>query len=126
LGFRATLSIRATRFSESLTHLAVSIFSRLGRRLARDSARYFGQASLPPLAWRRVTGRTPEYWETPGARTGLLNPSRGDLESHFLHRGLRFGILHERIPYKTGAMILCHQHGDTEVNSQHVRVIPAS
>src|SRR5207253_10309740 len=87
------------------------------RRSSDLGARYFGQASLPPLAWRRVTGRTPEYWETPGARTGLLNPSRGDLESHFLHRGLRFGIQGHLVK---DSVVPCGDRKSTRLNSSHV------
>src|ERR1700684_2927665 len=34
-------------------------------------------------------------------------------------------VLHEAIPYKAAAQILCHQHTDTHVDSDHVIAVPA-
>src|SRR5690349_10829557 len=33
-------------------------------------------------------------------------------------------VLHELFPHKTGAMIFRHQHGDSEIEAEHVRVVP--
>src|SRR5438874_9781295 len=68
-----------------------------------------------------------------GRADGPKNTERGPLEnvrlagvdSNFLHRGLRFGILHEGIPNETAAVVFRHQHGDAQINAQHVRVIPS-
>src|SRR5438477_10938339 len=55
----------------------------------------------------------------------LENVRLAGVESNFLHRGLRFGILHEGIPNETAAVVFRHQHGDAQINAQHVRVIPS-
>ena len=47
------------------------------------------------------------------------------METDSRHRGDRFRILHECVPDETGAVVLRHQHHDTQINSDHVRVIPA-
>src|SRR5438552_17871846 len=68
-----------------------------------------------------------------GRADGPKNTERGPLEnvrlagveSNFLHRGLRFGILHEGIPNETAAVVFRHQHGDAKIDPKHVRVIPA-
>ena len=41
-----------------------------------------------------------------------------------LHGAPRVGVLHEDIPDQTGAEILCHQHGDAEVDAENIGVIP--
>ena len=46
------------------------------------------------------------------------------MKSNFLHRGLRFGILHEGVPNEAAAVVFRHQHGDAEIDAQHVRVVP--
>ena len=33
-------------------------------------------------------------------------------------------ILHERIPDKTGALVLGHQHGNSEIDPEHISVVP--
>lgn len=45
-------------------------------------------------------------------------------KSGSLHSTLNFFVLHKRLPHKTGALILGHQHGDSEVDPKHIRVIP--
>src|SRR5215469_13092316 len=46
------------------------------------------------------------------------------LEAGSLHSNLRFWVLHKYLPDVAGAGILSHQHGDSKVNSNYVRVIP--
>ena len=40
------------------------------------------------------------------------------------HSALYVFILHELLPDKTRAMILGHEHGDSQVEAEHVRVVP--
>src|SRR5258708_36939762 len=47
------------------------------------------------------------------------------METDGRHRGDGFRILHECVPDETGAVVLRHQHHNTQINSDHVRVIPA-
>src|SRR5260370_15296411 len=67
----------------------------------------------------------------------LLNPTSMFLQStcvielcsagmkpRLLHRGLYFGVLHEHVPDKLRAVVFRHQHGDAEIDAQHVCVIP--
>src|SRR5580704_547621 len=49
----------------------------------------------------------------------------GGAEPRLLHRGVRFRILHKRLPHQTGPVILRHDHRDTQVNPQHILVVPA-
>src|SRR6266566_608864 len=41
------------------------------------------------------------------------------------HCGHGFGVLHECVPAKAGALVLRHQHHDAQINPKHIRVIPA-
>src|SRR5260370_4357476 len=47
------------------------------------------------------------------------------LESRQVHSILRRRILHERVPHKLRALVLRHQHGNPQIDADHVRVIPA-
>src|SRR6266481_6489492 len=68
----------------------------------------------------------------------LLNPTSTFLQStsgtelcsagmkpRLLHRGLCFGVLHEHVPDELRAVIFRHQHGDAEIDAQHICVIPS-
>src|SRR5260370_34491297 len=68
----------------------------------------------------------------------LLNPTSMFLQStcvielcsagmkpRLLHRGLYFGVLHEHVPDELRAVVLRHQHGDAEIDAQHICVIPS-
>src|SRR6267378_5269705 len=68
----------------------------------------------------------------------LLNPTSVFLQStsaielclagmkpRLLHRGLYFGVLHEHVPDELRAVVLRHQHGDADIDAQHVCVIPS-
>ena len=35
-----------------------------------------------------------------------------------------FRISHERIPNETCTFVFCHEHGDANVNPDHIRVVP--
>ena len=41
-----------------------------------------------------------------------------------IHSALRLRILHKSLPYKTGAGIFRHYHGDSGIDSHHVAVVP--
>src|SRR5215469_5387634 len=41
------------------------------------------------------------------------------------HSSLGLPTVHERIPYKGGAGIFCHQHADARIDAHHVGAIPA-
>src|SRR5205085_12659095 len=45
-------------------------------------------------------------------------------ESCPLHTALGLGILHESLPYVTGAGIFCHEQNDSRINTDHIRVVP--
>src|SRR5437588_4646410 len=57
-------------------------------------------------------------------RGPLENVRLAAVKSDFLHRGLRFGILHDGIPNETASMVFRHQHGDAQIDPKDVRVIP--
>jgi hypothetical protein len=41
-----------------------------------------------------------------------------------LHGGDRFRVLHEGLPDKAGAKVLCHQQADSQVDAEDIRVVP--
>lgn len=43
------------------------------------------------------------------------------LETEKIHATLYFGNIHEHLPNESGTVILDHQHGDTLVNTDHIR-----
>lgn len=45
-------------------------------------------------------------------------------EARSLHAALRLWVLHKRFPDETRARIFGHQHGDSHVDADHVRVVP--
>lgn len=45
-------------------------------------------------------------------------------EARSFHASLCFWVPHKRLPDETRARIFGHQHGDSYVDSDHVRVIP--
>src|SRR5216684_2395609 len=56
--------------------------------------------------------------------TSVIELCSAGMKPRLLHRSLYFGILHEGVPDELRAVVLRHQHGDAEINAQHVRVIP--
>src|SRR6266481_1252035 len=48
------------------------------------------------------------------------------LESRQVHSVLRRRIFHERVPHKLSALVLRHQHGNPQIDADHVRVVPSS
>src|SRR5260370_6999628 len=57
--------------------------------------------------------------------TSVIELCSTGMKPRLLHRSLCFGILHEGVPDELRALVLRHQHGDAEINAQHVRVIPS-
>src|SRR5229473_6188164 len=57
--------------------------------------------------------------------TSVIELSSADMKPRLLHRGLYFGVLHEHVPDELRAVVFRHQHGDAEIDAQHVRVIPS-
>ena len=46
------------------------------------------------------------------------------LEASKRHGLLRFGILHKLFPDEAGAMVFRHQHGDSQIEAEHIWVVP--
>src|SRR5713226_3327262 len=57
--------------------------------------------------------------------TCVIELCSAGMKPRLLHRGLCFGILHEGVPDESRAVVLRHQHGDAEIDAQHVCVIPS-
>src|SRR5260370_37035525 len=45
-------------------------------------------------------------------------------EASALKATLALRISHKRVPHKTGAQIFGHQHGDSRIEANHIRVVP--
>src|SRR5690242_12128848 len=46
------------------------------------------------------------------------------METSARHASLHVFVLHKLLPHETGAMILRHQHGDSQIQAEDVRVVP--
>src|SRR6266436_7487293 len=57
--------------------------------------------------------------------TSVIELCSAGMKPRLLHRGLYFGVLHEHVPDELRAVVLRHQHGDAEVDAQHICVIPS-
>src|SRR6266436_4437044 len=57
--------------------------------------------------------------------TSAIELCSAGMKPRLLHRGLYFGVLHEHVPDELRAVVLRHQHGDAEVDAQHICVIPS-
>src|SRR5437879_770278 len=57
--------------------------------------------------------------------TSVIELCSAGMKPRLLHRGLYFGVLHEHVPDELRAVVFRHQHGDAEIDAQHVRVIPS-
>src|SRR5215469_897240 len=55
---------------------------------------------------------------TSGGRTSI------GFESRSFHAAPRFRTLHESVPDKAGSRVLCHEHGDSRIDSNTVAVVP--
>src|SRR5579859_6807809 len=40
------------------------------------------------------------------------------------HSAFYIFVLHELLPNKTGAMIFGHQHGDSQIEAEHIGIVP--
>src|SRR5205823_8009536 len=123
-----------------LEGLTVPLEARFQMRVRMNTRKGFKRA---PLTIFRINTYTPsasvdskELEETlsrldatltknTGGRGPLENVRLAGVESNFLHRGLRFGILHEGIPNEAAAVVFRHQHSDAKIDAQHIRVIRA-
>src|SRR5260370_31169396 len=57
--------------------------------------------------------------------TSVIELSSDGMKPRLLHRGLYFGVLHERVPDELRAVVFRHQYGDAEIDAQHICVIPS-
>src|SRR5260370_32516303 len=57
--------------------------------------------------------------------TSVIELCSAGMKPRLLHRSLYFGILHEGVPDESRAVVLRHQHGDAEIDAQHICVIPS-
>jgi hypothetical protein len=57
-----------------------------------------------------ITGTEPDISGTGDGHPGFVGQEviAHSVESGLLHSGLRFGILHEGVPYELRALVFCH------------------
>src|SRR6266478_2879674 len=57
--------------------------------------------------------------------TSAIELCSAGMKPRLLHRGLCFGVLHEHVPDELRAVVFRHQHGDAEIDAQHICVMPS-
>src|SRR5260370_10280408 len=57
--------------------------------------------------------------------TSVIELCSAGMKPRILHSSFCFGILHEGVPDELRTVVLRHQHGDAEIDAQHICVIPS-
>src|SRR5882762_4889052 len=118
----------SSRQCASLTHLAATLMDLPATVANKRLTKNRGVRYPSHFGTRTLRCHGPSLFEvsrvlSPCSSLPCLAGSKG-LKAGQLHRFLRFGILHEGVPNEAASVVFRHQHGNAEIDAQHVRVIP--